>query len=228
MQKHTTHVIDEQAVHIFKGSLPPEHWTVYDIRPDYGKDHKVELVEGGEHTGLSFWVQVKGQKKVKRLKDGTVSFKLETKDLDYHTKLPAPVFLVVVDVTSRVGYWVFTQGYERTRLRNVAWRDQDYIQIRLPAANTLSGLKSLRRAVKEAVRYMTNLTFHADLREEKRWLEAIDPRFKVEITAGSGGHHYHFRSEEEIPVGFSYREGDRAPDNVAKVLAGGTSQKGTG
>ena len=84
--------------------MPPEDWTVYDIRPDYGKDHKVELVEGGDHTGSTFWVQIKGQKKVKRLKDGTITFKLETKDLDYHMKLLAPVFLVVVDVTDRVGY----------------------------------------------------------------------------------------------------------------------------
>src|SRR3954452_18490840 len=106
MQKHSNHVIDEQAVDFFKGSLPPEHWTVYDIRPDYGKDHKVELVEGGEHTGLSFWVQVKGQKKVKKLKDGAISFKLEMKDLAYHAKSEPPVCVADVDVASRVGYWV--------------------------------------------------------------------------------------------------------------------------
>ena len=218
MQKHSTHVIDEQAVHFFKGSLPPDHWTVYDIRPDYGKDHKVELVEGGEHTGLSFWVQVKGQKKVKKLKDGTISFKLESKDLDYHTKLQPPVFLVVVDVTSRVGYWVFTQEYERTQLRNVAWRRQEYIQIRLPASNTLSRQKPFREAVGEAVRYMTRLAFSADLGAEKRRLEGLDPRFTVEITAGTDGRHYHFRSEEEVPLKFTYKGGEPGSGKIEEML----------
>ena len=99
MKKHSTHIIDKEAVKFFKNSLPEEHWTVYDVQPDYGKDQKVELVEGDAHTGLTFWVQIKGQKKVSRLKDGSISFRLETKDLDYHTRLQAPMFLVVVDVT---------------------------------------------------------------------------------------------------------------------------------
>jgi len=42
------------------------------------------------------------------------------------------MFLVVVDVTKRVGYWVFTQEYERTQLKYLAWKKQAQIQIRLP------------------------------------------------------------------------------------------------
>lgn len=218
MQKHLTHVIDKQAVLIFKGSLPEEDWTVYDIQPDYGKDHKVELVEGGAHTGSTFWVQIKGQKKVRRLKDGTITFKLETKDLDYHTKLSAPVFLVVVDVTKREGYWVFLQKYVRTWLRNVPWRDQDHIQIRLPASNTLSKTSLLRQAVREAIRYMTDLSFHSDIGTEQSRLVSLDPRFKVEIMAGTGGRHYHLHSDEVIPIGFSYKEGNSVSGKIEGML----------
>ena len=187
MKKHSTHIIDKEAVKFFKNSLPEEHWTVYDFQPDYGKDQKVELVEGDEHTGLTFWVQIKGQKKVSRLKDGSISFRLETKDLDYHTRLQVPMFLVVVDVTKRVGYWIFTQEYERTWLKNVAWRGQEYIQIRLPSSNTLAGLKAFREAVKQAVRYMTTLTFQADLGAERRCLESDRPPLQDRDHGGLNG-----------------------------------------
>ena len=218
MQKHLTHVIDEEAVGIFKRALPPKEWTVYDIKPDYGKDHKVELVDGGEHTGLTFWVQIKGQKIVRRLKDGTIAFKLERKDLDYHNKLLVPLFLIVVDVTNQVGYWVFLQEYVRTRLRNDAWRTQDYIQIHLSASNTLSKTSLLRQAVREAIRYMTGLTFHADIGVEQQRLEAIDPRFRVEITAGAGGRCYRFHSDEEISIRLSYKDGDPNSGKIEDIL----------
>ena len=218
MKKHSTHIIDKEAVKFFKNSLPEEHWTVYDVQPDYGKDQKVELVEGDEHTGLTFWVQIKGQKKVSRLKDGSISFRLETKDLDYHTRLQAPMFLVVVDVTKQVGYWVFTQQYERTWLKNVAWRSQEYIQIRLPSSNKLSDLKAYREAVKQAIRYMTTLTLQADLGAERRHLEAIDPRFKIEITVDSTGRHYHFHSDQQIPVGFTYQDGEPDSGKLGEML----------
>jgi hypothetical protein len=218
MKKPISHVIDEQAVEMFRAALPKDAWTIYDIKPDYGKDQKVELVEGGDHTGLSFWVQVKGQKKVRRLRDGTVTFKLETKDLDYHTRLPAPMFLVVVDVTKKVGYWIFTQRYERTALRNVNWRDQEYIQIRLPPANILTDLSGLRKAVKDAIRFMTGLAFGADIHSEKRALEDRDPRFQVEISVDTKGRHYHFRTDEVIPVEFSYKEGDPGSGKIEAML----------
>jgi len=176
------------------------------------------LVEDGDHTGLSFWVQVKGQKKVSRLRDGSISFKLESKDLEYHTRLPTPIFLFVVDVTKRVGYWVFTQEYERTSLRNVGWRNQDHIQIRLPPANTLSDLARLRSAVRDAIKYMTGLSFLSDIRTEKRELEVLDPRFKVEISVNDEGRrHYHFHSGEIIPVEFSYK-GDPSSGKIEEML----------
>ncbi|WP_337173531.1 DUF4365 domain-containing protein [Paludisphaera sp.] len=207
MQKHSTHVIDEQAVHFFKGSLPPEQWTVYDIRPDYGKDHKVELVEGGEHTGLSFWVQVKGQKRVKKLKDGTISFKLETKDLDYHTKLQAPVFLVVVDVSSRVGYWVFTQEYEQTRLRNVDWTAQGQIQIHLPASNLLSDNVALRAAVKTAIGFMARRSLGMGIGHAQDSMKRLDSRFDVRVTATSQGELIEADALEDIRVDLKFGAG---------------------
>jgi hypothetical protein len=218
MKKPISHVIDELAVEIFRAALPKDAWTIYDIRPDYGKDHKVELVEGEDHTGLTFWVQVKGQKKLSRLRDGAVSFKLETKDLDYHLKLATPVFLVVVDVANRVGYWVFTQRYERTALRNVDWRSQGHIQIRLLSVNVLSDLAKLRREVKDAIQYMTRLFFRHDVRSERKMLEERDPRFRVDIIETSDGRHYHFESDEVVPLEVTYKGADSGAGRIGELL----------
>ena len=218
MKKHLTHVIDEQAIEIFKAAFPKDAWTIYDIRPDYGKDHQVELVEDGDHTGKSFWVQVKGQKKVSKLRDGSISFKLETKDLEYQLRLPVPMFLIVIDVTKGIGYWVLTQQYEKTALRNVNWRGQDHIQIRLPQANSLSDLARLRGAVGDAIKYVTGSAFHADIHSEKLALESRDPRFSVEIQVGSEGRHYRIHSDEPIPVEFSYKDGDPSSGKIEDMI----------
>jgi Domain of unknown function (DUF4365) len=207
MKKPISHVIDEQAIKIFKAAFPEDAWTVYDIRPDYGKDHKVELVESEDHTGQTFWVQVKGQKKVSRLRNGMVSFKLETEYLDYHTKLTAPMFLVVVDVTKRIGYWVFTQKYERTQLRNVAWRRQQYIQIRLPSSNLLSDLRSLRAAVKDAIGYMGRLSLSWGISYTQESLKKLDPRFDVRVTATAQGEVIEATALEDFQVDLKFGAG---------------------
>ncbi len=225
MKKPLSHVVDEKAVEIFKATLPKDTWTVYDIRPDYGKDQKVELVEGEEHTGETFWAQIKGQKKVGKLKDGMISFKLETEQLKYHAKLTAPLFLVVVDVATGVGYWVFTQKYVRTALRNVNWQDQTYINIRLPRANVLTDLSRLREAVKDAIKYMTDIAFHTDIRTEKRMLEERDSRFRVDITANSLGRHYYLSSDEIVPVEFSYRNVNARSGKIEEMLDRGVPIK---
>jgi hypothetical protein len=218
MKKPLSHVIDEQAVEIFKAALPKDTWTVYAIQPDYGKDHKVELVENEDHTGLTFWVQVKGQQRVKRLRNGLASFELETKHLEYYSRLTAPAFLVVVDVTKRIGYWMFLQEYERTVLRGTNWRIQKYIQIKIPPANVLSDLDRLRAAVRDARRFLTRLFFQHDVRTEKMLLEERDPRFRVNITVTPEGRHYHFESDELVPLELTYKGEDSGAGRVDDLL----------
>lgn len=218
MKKHFTHIIEREAVKLFKDALREEFWTVYDIDPDYGKDHKVELIEGGEHTGRIFWVQLKGQKTVKPLQDGTISFSLEAKDLDYFLKLSEPMFLVVIDVTKKVGYWVFVQEYVHKKLSNLDWRKQHHIQIHLPSTNRLADLGRFREAVLKSFPYMIRRSFDADLRSEQQHLERIDPRFKLNITAGSAGRRYEFHSDEMIPIEFSYPEGAADSGKLADLI----------
>jgi hypothetical protein len=206
MKNHKSHIIDATAIDVFKCSLPKEDWKIYDISPDYGKDQKVELIEDGELTGKSFWVQLKGQEKPHRRRDGVITFKLETEQLKYHLKLPQPMFLVVIDVKKRTGYWVCTQSYAANELKDDSWRRQTYIQIRLDPADSLSNPSRLRTSVERAIRSTSRMAIRNLVLDEKRELEEIDPRFRVEITDGHAGPHYSLVSVggpliEVVPVG---------------------------
>jgi len=110
MIKDENRQIDERASTILRDLLPEVSWQVYDLSPDIAKDHRIELVEKGDYLGIDFVVQLKGQKATSFTRDSLhVKYRIETKYLRYYETVRAPVFLVVVDVTSGLGYWLFVQ-----------------------------------------------------------------------------------------------------------------------
>ena len=112
MKKPRSHQIDELAQRFFRNALPTA-WTYNEQHRDYGKDYLVEIGDDDdEQTGLSFLVQLKGQEKVKSTADGSnVKFSLKNKHAAYYLDKirDLPVFLVVVDVNSRKGWYGFVQ-----------------------------------------------------------------------------------------------------------------------
>jgi hypothetical protein len=80
MNKHRTHQIDDRAQLILRDLLPVT-WVVNEQLKDYGKDFLVEIGEtDGNLTGSNFFVQLKGQEKATKSRDGAwVKFYLETK-----------------------------------------------------------------------------------------------------------------------------------------------------
>jgi hypothetical protein len=221
MKKPRAHVIDEQAIELFKGSLPKEDWQIYDIKPDYGKDNLVELIEKGSQTGKVFCVQLKGTGSVDRLNNGAISFPLETKHLNYWMHVDIPVFLVLVDVGQNTGYWLFIQRYVRTELDATNWRANAKIRVRLPSSNVLTDHVGLRRAVQDACEYMTHFAFHAAIINEKRQLEELDPRVRVDIEWTPEKRHYLLHSDHPIPLRFSYPEGSPGLGKIDDLLDSG-------
>lgn len=151
MKRPKTHQIDEQAMRVFRDALPTP-WVPTPQTPDYGKDYLVEIATGDDLSGLIFFVQLKGEEKVKLSKDGKhVTFYLKTKHAKYYLdKVTVPVFLVVVDVTKKVGYWLFTQEYLRDKLTGQVWRRKASVAIHLPTANTLTKTEAVRKAVEQS------------------------------------------------------------------------------
>lgn len=154
MNKHRTHQIDDLARRVFADALSPT-WTHNEHNHDYGKDYLVEIGDDdGEQTGLNFFVQLKGQEEVEFTTDGSrVKFALETMHAAYYADKvkDLPVFLVVVDVNKKKGWFQFLQpGLAKDR----SWRKQKTVTVYLPAEHDLTDSGKLRHAVETAKRLM--------------------------------------------------------------------------
>src|SRR4051794_40378527 len=149
MNKHRTHQIDDLAQRVLRDALPPA-WVPNEQTNDYGKDYLVEIGEdNGDLTGSSFYVQLKGQERADISVDGQwVKFSLETKYAAYYLDRikDLPVFLVVVDVTLKRGWWLFLQPVLEA---DQVWRGQDSTTISIPTTNDIAETAPLREAVEQ-------------------------------------------------------------------------------
>jgi hypothetical protein len=130
VRKNETQVIDVQAVKWLEQKFNDMNWTTSEIAPDVvGLDRRIELVEEGKHTAWAAFVQIKGKRKAAKSKGRKTGFpyvsqRLEVEHLDYYSKMREPVFLVVVDLDRRDGYWIFIQRYIQEGLRGADWRSR--------------------------------------------------------------------------------------------------------
>jgi hypothetical protein len=190
MKRPKQHQIDELAQRVFRDALPAE-WVAREQRPDYGIDYLVEIGKSEKLTGLAFAVQLKGKKTLAHDGESILYQSLETRHLAYYLdKQRAPVFLVLVDVVTHEGYWLFLQRYALEHLKDVDWRRQTTVTLRLPAANSLKNIDALERAVEEADHLMAELrpsAVQGAITAERKRMETLDPRIRVEVSATEGG-----------------------------------------
>jgi hypothetical protein len=185
MKRHRSHQIDERAQRAFREALPPM-WVANEHRNDYGKDYLIEIGENnGELTGSSFYVQLKGQEKARRSADGTtIKFSLETKYATYYLDKikDLPVFLVVVDVNQKRGWFEFLQPFLHA---DQSWRKRKSVTIDIPILSDIANSAVLRRAVESAKQFMRLLHPEAiqdAVAANKRRMKALDPRFDISVA----------------------------------------------
>lgn len=220
MEKHENHSVDERAKVILKDSLPPESWQIYDISPDYGKDFPVELVESGRQTGVTFLVQLKGTRTLTPNRDGSVSFRLKSTHAAYFTSLRQPIFLVLVDVTKKTGYWLFLQRH-LTELGEGVWNRPGKVTLRLPASNQLTELIALRKEVHDAFAYMVEThpaAVENAIKADVRRLEALDPRFRIDLRATRDNREYTVHAQEPVCGTFTLKGDPNIVNQKAKDL----------
>lgn len=154
MKRPKAHQIDDRAQPILRELLPIS-WVLNAQSKDYAKDFLVEVgSDDYEMTGDAFYIQLKGQEQPTFVMDGQfLSFSLETKHAKYYLDnvKDLPVFLVVVDVTSKKGYWLFLQEF----LGELAgWRNRTSVVVRIPVQNELSNSAELRNEVTRAKKWL--------------------------------------------------------------------------
>ncbi len=138
MERPPQHVIETESAIIFSQAIPSE-WINRDIKPDYGLDKSIEVVEGGKVSGKELLVQLKGTNNIK-IADDFVSYPLEVKNLRYYLERDTPVILIVVDILSKKCYWLFIQEYLYDTLdqNNPQWTSQSTVNIKIPVANEIT------------------------------------------------------------------------------------------
>lgn len=206
MKRPRSHEIDREGKSIFTSLLPP-HWEPREETPDYGIDYVVEVFAKGRSTGLRFGVQLKSTTSLKTTVEA-VHVPFRTNNLaDYVDKQRLPVFLVVVDIHSRKGFWCFLQGYVDDGKLAPGWRAQKSVTIKIPLDHTLSDTDRLATAVAAADTRMAELrpsAPEAAIRAEKKRLEGLDPRFKIQLSADAKGRHVHLVAKEDVEVNISF------------------------
>lgn len=178
------HLIDDDAESIFR-MLKPREWVLRELsRPDYLHDYLMEIFDQGKPTGFLTLIQLKGTRLLKVTK-GRVAFALPMEKAQEYVKYPVPVFLTVIDVRGREGYWLFLQEHLRDEIGDVR-RTRKSITVHVPLDNKLSNHAALAAAVRRAYDFLAELnpgSVAAAIAAEIAALEALDRRFKASITS---------------------------------------------
>jgi hypothetical protein len=129
----TNREIDRMAQNIFNDSFPPD-WLIRKQDPDIHVDYFVEIAEKESPSGEIFGVQLKGTSSPRYSKN-LIKISVKTKHLSYYLdKVKQPIFLIVVDVKKRQGFWFFVQRWAKEELNDQNWMTQSKIDIKIPLA----------------------------------------------------------------------------------------------
>ncbi len=207
MKRHRSHQIDQLAQQILHDALPST-WVINEQFKDYAKDYLVEIGEdNGTLTGSSFYIQLKGQEHADFSADGLlVSFSLLSKYAKYYLDqiTDLPVFLVVVDVNKKIGWWLFLQPVLE---ENQKWRKQDSVTIRLSTSNVITNTTEFRTAVDDAKKWLRlhhPASIHESVIAHKQRIVRIDPRFDVKVSLVNDKPWFTLLAKEEVPFKFKF------------------------
>ena len=177
-------------------------WMVRDREPDVFVDYEIERTEAGEPTGKVFYAQLKSHRSV-ALKNSNANEVIETKHLRYYADIHIPVFLFVVDVTAKTGYWVFIQEWLDKESAGSRLIGQKSLTVAIPAANRLDDTPALLSATRKAAAYMRERhpgSVNAAIQSDISRLTAIDPRFDIKLDVVNSQKHYSLTPRESVQI----------------------------
>lgn len=219
----TTREIDQKAQDIFRITLPPA-WLKREQHPDIHIDYFVETTSGSEPSGLVFGVQLKGTKRT-NLSKNSIKYSLKTKHLKYYVdKVRQPVFLIVIDVIKKEGFWVFLQKWAKEELKDRNWRDQKNITIKISTVNSLADLKTFQAKIIEADAYMRELwpsSVNSAVAFEKASWEKLDPRIAISISLQDGKPHYFLSAKESFEFQFQFKDSPEFRRKYSNLIESG-------
>jgi len=143
----------EKAVLFVEAILNEMNWVSNRLHNDFGIDLHVKVFEADglrKRLPWDFYIQVKGTTKL-RLRDNTARLNVDKEHLQdwYDSRLP--VLLVLYDVVTDQGYWLWVKEYLDSLDHD--WEDGNYIDLHFPKDNKLTSdslverLRDVKRSV---------------------------------------------------------------------------------
>lgn len=160
MERSLSHQIDTQAQKILDSKCPVD-WVKREQHPDYGIDYEVQVFDGKNPTDTWFRIQLKGKEKYFETSE-SIKIQFKTDTLEYYmTKVPFPVFLIVVHVRKQEIHWLFIQKYvnEILKNKNPEWMKQKTVTLTIPKKNVFNDTKKIESIAREGMKYTHQLVF---------------------------------------------------------------------
>jgi len=208
LQKHSSHQTDDIGKQILAASLP-RNWVRNEHFSDYGKDFHVELCDlDDELTGESIYVQLKSTALQKHNKDRSMAtYSLESKHACYYSKVKdLPVFLILIDITTRVGYYLFLQKWLD---ENQGWKRKRNVSVGVPTKNLLSDSITLTTAINEAKDWLHSRhpkSIQNAVSSETGPLIALDSRFSVRTIVEGDRVVHQLKATSDVKVTLSTQD----------------------
>ena len=211
MDSTDTFEIDNKAKKIFESSVSAS-WILRNMNPDIYIDYEIELRENKKPTGKVFAVQLKGTT-IPKYSDLSISFRIEAKYLKYYLyKVTLPVFIVLVDVRDKKGYWIFIQKYLREIIKDKKWENQKTFTFDIPIENDIKNFNHFHEEINSAISYMRDLSatsINGAIKMKEQDMQRIDPRFSISTIYKDGITYHKLNPKEEVKFNLKFKCTDK-------------------
>ena len=134
-------VIGARARAIVHYAIPAENWEFHELTgSDHGIDCSIELVEENEFKNKKIEGQIKGTRNIHFLKDGSISFAIDVKTINYGLGSSTAFVLFLVAVDEELVYYLPIQDYfisDKSRFDQLA-NNQKTLNLHVPTDNIVS------------------------------------------------------------------------------------------
>ncbi len=227
-KKTRQHKIDEAAKRVLKEVLDDVSWNV-EMSPDYGIDFRVQMLDGENVSWQVFLVQLKGHERFSRIeKKGCayVKHSLWTARLaDYFEIYQEPVFIGLVDTSSKQARYLFAQAYADSEFLPPGWRKQKHATLYVPDENDFRDQDRFREDLDYALKYMNDMypgSIEAAIRHAETQYRKIDPRLDVKCDFKDGKPNFRLMAKKDVSIGIKISaSGDDAQSRIDRLLDAG-------
>jgi hypothetical protein len=169
--------LQQLSLHALRNRLPVDMFLFRrESEDDKGIDGTLEAKLRGQFTNCRANVQIKSTETPKRNLDGSISYSIETSNLNYLLNGVSPLYFLWIELNQEMRYVWAREEWRRLDTENPAWRKQSTFTVRFREVLDASAIEAIHNRV------ITEARFGRDIHEklakgalEERVVVSIDP-----------------------------------------------------